>query len=101
MELEIKMEKEGTKLTVFLNGELTTMTAPELKKTLEAEVPETDTLLLDFAECDLVSSAGLRVLLGAFKSLKAKKGQMKLLNIGENFSEVLYITGLDAVFDCE
>lgn len=33
-----------------------------------------------------------------FKSMKSAGGQMKLLNIGPNFHEVLYITGLDAVF---
>ena len=30
--------------------------------------------------------------------MKSAGGQMKLLNIGPNFHEVLYITGLDAVF---
>ena len=40
----------------------------------------------------------MEVLLNNFKSMKSAGGQMKLLNIGPNFHEVLYITGLDAVF---
>ncbi|MBR3641440.1 MAG: STAS domain-containing protein, partial [Oscillibacter sp.] len=58
-------------------------------------------LTLDFAECDYVSSAGLRVLLAAFKQLKAEGGDMSLARVGEVFLDVLQNTGLDAVFDME
>ena len=56
-------------------------------------------LTLDFAECDYVSSAGIRQLLSAFKRIKAAKGRMQLSHVGENFTDVLENTGLDAVFD--
>ena len=56
-------------------------------------------LTLDFTGCDYVSSAGIRVLLTTFKQMKAAKGRMLLRNVGENFTEVLENTGLDAVFD--
>ena len=98
MDLELRTKSEGTACTVTLNGELNTLTAPELNAVLEEKLAETDALYLDFAGCDFVSSAGLRVLLNTFKSLKAKKGTMELMNVGPNFSEVLNITGLDAVF---
>jgi anti-sigma B factor antagonist len=77
---------------------LNTNTSPELKRLLENELNSIKTLIMDFEGCDFVSSAGLRVLLAAFKSLKAEGGQMQFKNIGPNFHEVLYITGLDAVF---
>ena len=98
MELEMINKKEGNQLEICLKGELNTNTAPELKALLEKELDGTGLLLLDFADCDFVSSAGLRVLLNTFKSMKSAGGQMKLINIGPNFHEVLYITGLDAVF---
>ena len=59
------------------------------------------TLTMDFSECDYVSSAGLRVLLGTFKQMKAENGNMRLTNVGENFMEVLENTGLDTVFDVQ
>lgn len=99
MDLELKTKSEGTELTVALVGELNTLTAPELKALLEEKLVGTEALHLDFAGCDFVSSAGLRVLLNTYKSMKAKKGTMDLTNIGPSFSEVLNITGLDAVFD--
>lgn len=98
MELELMKKKEGNQLEILLKGELNTNTAPELKALLEEELDISGVLILDFAGCDFVSSAGLRVLLNTFKSMKSAHGQMKFLNIGPNFHEVLYITGLDAVF---
>ena len=98
MELDMTTKKEGASFTVALSGELNTMTAPDFKALLEKNIPETEVLTLDFASCDFVSSAGLRVLLNTYKSMKAKKGSMNFINIGPNFREVLKITGLDAVF---
>lgn len=98
MDLKLTTKKEGASLTVVIEGEINTTTAPQLKAVLEENVPSIDALHLDFAGCDFVSSAGLRVLLNAFKGMKAHKGKMELTNIGPNFKEVLNITGLDAVF---
>ena len=84
-----------------LSGEMNTLTAPELSALLEKELPGVQDLTLDFAECDYVSSAGLRVLLATFKQLKASGGSMVLTNVGENFMDVLQNTGLDAVFDIQ
>lgn len=99
--MKLTKEKNGSALTVSLSGELNTMTAPDLSKLLEAELGDTQALTLNFAECDYVSSAGLRVLLATFKQLKAKGGSMALTNVGENFMDVLQNTGLDAVFDLQ
>lgn len=98
MALNLTTKKEGASFIVALEGELDTLTAPKLKELLEKNISEIDALSFDFALCDFVSSAGLRVLLNTYKSMKAKKGKMDLLNVGPNFSEVLNITGLDAVF---
>ena len=99
MALNLTTKKEGSALAVALEGELNTTTAPALKDLLDKSIPEADALSLDFAGCDFVSSAGLRVLLNTYKSMKAKKGAMELTSVGPSFKEVLNITGLDAVFD--
>lgn len=97
--MKLTTEKKETELTVYLSGELNTLTAPELSALLDKELGGVQTLTLDFAECDYVSSAGLRVLLATFKQMKAAQGSMYLSNVGENFTDVLQNTGLDAVFD--
>lgn len=97
--MELKTEKNGAEMTVYLSGELNAMTAPELSDLLEKELEGVQDLTLDYAECDYVSSAGLRVLLATFKQMKAAGGNMRLANVGVNFMDVLENTGLDAVFD--
>lgn len=99
--MKLTTEKNGTALTVHLSGELNTLTAPELSALLDKELGGVQELTLDFAECDYVSSAGLRILLATFKKMKAAKGSMILTNVGENFMDVLTNTGLDAVFDMQ
>ena len=97
--MKLTSEKHGTELVVHLSGEINAQTAPELSALLDRELPGVQALTLDFAECDYVSSAGLRVLLATFKQMKSAGGTMSLANVGENFKDVLQNTGLDAVFD--
>lgn len=96
--MKMTSKKNGNELTVQLSGEMNTMTAPELTALLAKELDGVKKLILDFAECDYVSSAGLRVLLATFKQMSQAKGSMELVNMGVNFRNVLKNTGLDAVF---
>lgn len=99
--MDIRSERNGNTLTISLSGELNTVTAPELSSFIDTELTDVATLRLDFAGCDYVSSAGLRLLLATFKKLKKEGGAMRLVNVGEVFMDVLENTGLDAVFDIE
>lgn len=99
--MELTTEKNGAEMTVHLSGELNAITAPELSDLLEKELDGVMDLTLDYAECDYVSSAGLRVLLATFKQMKSVGGNMTLVNVGVNFMDVLENTGLDAVFDMQ
>ena len=96
--MQLTTQKNGTGLTVSLSGELNTLTAANLNACLDKELDGVQSLTLDFAQCDYVSSAGLRVLLNTFKRMKMVNGSMELSNVGENFLDVLQNTGLGAVF---
>lgn len=98
MDLNLTSKKEGSTLTVLLEGELNTVSAPALKTLLDEQMPGVNDLIFDFAKCDFVSSAGLRILLSSYKDLKKSQGKMQIINVGKNFKEVLFITGLDKVF---
>lgn len=92
-------EKKGSDLIVHISGEVNTQTVPELDALLEKELPGVQALTLDFAECDCVTSAGLRVLLKTFKRMKASNGSMNFENVCKGIMDVFRITGLDKVFD--
>lgn len=80
-------------MTLKLEGYLDTGTSPELKKMLSETMDSINTLTLDFGDLEYVSSAGLRVLLTAHKTM-AKKGGMKLLHVNEEIMDSLVVTGL-------
>lgn len=96
--MEIKSSLNGEELNVALLGELNAVTAPELSTFLAPHLEKIKTLIFDFKDCDFVSSAGIRVLLSSFKTMKKNQGDMRLDNVGPNFKEVLESTGLDVAF---
>ena len=57
-------------------------------------------LVLDFAELEYLSSAGLRVLLGAQKTMN-KQGEMVVKNVNDTIDEIFEITGFADVLTIE
>ena len=98
--MNITTKKENTTLTVALEGRLDTTTAPELDVFAEKELADTQELVLDFADLEYISSAGLRVLLKLQKVMN-KKGSMKLIHVGDVVKEVFEITGFTDILTIE
>ena len=90
MTIEIKRNAQET--TIELVGRLDTTTAPALDKTINGDIEGTKNLVLDFKQLEYISSAGLRVLLGAQKKMQ-KIGSMKVTNVCEEVMEVFEMTG--------
>jgi anti-sigma B factor antagonist len=76
------------------------MTAPELEAELKQSLDAVQTLTLDFSKLDYISSAGLRVLLSAHKTM-APKGGMKVTNVNEIVREVFEVTGFADILTIE
>lgn len=91
--MTIQKTQEGNTLTLSLEGRLDTMTSPELTAELDNSLDGVKQLLLDFGKVNYISSAGLRVLVTAYKAMEAKKGIMKVINPSTAVQEVLDLTG--------
>lgn len=89
----------GAELTLILTGRLDTMTAPQLDAEVKA-MAGVDTLIMDFAGLEYLSSAGLRVLLAAQKIMN-KQGKMVVRNVNETINEVFEITGFVDILTIE
>ena len=98
--MTINKTAEQGKLTLALEGRLDTGTAPQLEAELKASLAYVSTLVLDFAGLEYISSAGLRVLLGAQKTM-SKKGGMVIRNVNEVISEVFEVTGFVDILSIE
>ena len=90
MTMEIKKNAEATVIAVA--GRLDTTSAPALEKAINEDIGDAKNLVLDLKGVQYISSAGLRVLLGAQKKMQ-KIGFMKVTNVCEAVMEVLEMTG--------
>lgn len=93
--MEIKKEKNGSSLKIALKGRLDTITSPQLEQELKLE--GVTNLVFDLKDLEYISSAGLRVMLSAQKTMMMQ-GEMALENVAEVVKEVFEMTGLGAFF---
>lgn len=98
--MEINKIKEGTKLCVALDGRLDTTSAPALEETLKTELEGVTEFVLDLEKLAYISSAGLRVILYAQKTMN-KQGSMKIVNAGEDILDIFEITGFSDILTIE
>ncbi|MBR6020274.1 MAG: STAS domain-containing protein [Lachnospiraceae bacterium] len=91
---------EGGKLTVAPSGRLDTITAPQFESELRAEMDGISELVFDLAGLSYISSAGLRVILSAQKTMN-KQGSMVLKNVTPEIMEIFEITGFSDILTIE
>ncbi len=98
--MQIKMKKNGTELLVELEGRLDSLSAPELDERLDESYKGIDRLILDLAKLDYISSAGLRVILGASQVME-EQGEMVVRNLTQAVRDVFELVGFDSELKIE
>ena len=98
--MNIHQQKNGNALTVALEGRLDTMTAPELEAALNSALAGVEDLTFDLEKLDYISSAGLRVLLAAQKTMN-RQGSMKVVHANEIVMEIFDVTGFADILTIE
>ena len=89
--MTLRQEKEGKKLVLYIEGRVDTDTSPELLEYLQKEMPGLEELVLDFTQVEYISSAGLRVVLYAQKTMNAQ-GSMVVRNVSKDVMEIFELT---------
>ncbi|MBQ1817164.1 MAG: STAS domain-containing protein [Clostridia bacterium] len=92
------LTKNENSAVIRVSGRLDTVTAPEFESVLQTELSGIDTLTLDLAELEYISSAGLRTLLVAKKMMSERKG-LSVINANETVREIFDITGFSEVLE--
>lgn len=98
--LDINVKKDGAEYTFLLEGRLDTISSPELEAKINEATGDAAKLIFDFAKLDYISSAGLRVLLGAAQAMDGK-GDMVIRNLNQSVREVFDLTGFCNLFNIE
>ena len=98
--MTIEIKKNTAELVLEITGRLDTITAPALDKTINENLGEIKCLILDFKNLEYISSAGLRVLLGAQKKMQ-QIGSMKVINVCDEVMDVFEMTGFADILTIE
>lgn len=98
--MNIMKTTEGSVLNLALEGRLDTTTAPQLEAELRNSMNGITILNMDFEKLEYLSSAGLRVLLAAQKTMN-KQGKMVIRHVNETIREVFEVTGFTGILTIE
>ena len=90
--MTIEIKKNETETIIEIVGRLDTITAPALDKTINEDIGDAKNLVLDVKGMEYISSAGLRVILGAQKKMQ-KIGSMKVIGVCEDVMDIFEMTG--------
>ncbi|MCJ7569070.1 MAG: STAS domain-containing protein [Anaerolineales bacterium] len=98
MEITVKGYKRVAVVTV--TGRVDSVTYSEFESALQAELEQGNVnIALDFSGVDFISSAGLRVLVNARKTVKNAGGRIVIAQPSQQVTETLEIAGLEILFE--
>ena len=98
--MNINKTTDGTTLRLALEGRLDTTTAPQLEAECKQSLDGVTLLEMDFEKLEYLSSAGLRVILAAQKTMN-KQGKMVIRHVNETIMEVFEVTGFIDILTIE
>ena len=98
--MTINVERDFELVTLGITGRLDTTTAPEFETELKQNMDGVEKLVLDFEGLAYMSSAGLRILLAAQKTMN-KQGEMIVKNVNETINEIFEVTGFIDILTIE
>ncbi len=98
--MNVVVTKETDRVIVEVIGRVDTTTAPEFQKLVtEVMTEKPKQLLLDCAQLEYISSAGLRALLIIAKTAKAAGINVRLCALTDFVVDVLATSGFDSFFE--
>lgn len=96
--MQVSTRTQGDVTIVAIAGSLDSTTSPAAQQALDAIVKAgAKKLAVDFSTLDYVSSAGLRVLLGTAKQVKAAGGALRMFGLNQSVREVFEISGFASI----
>ena len=97
--MNITTEKNNDTLTINVEGRIDSTSAPELESTIKDLIENCTDMVFDFKNLEYISSAGLRILLGARKLLG--NNGTKVINVNDTIYEIFEVTGFSLILDVE
>jgi len=97
--MEISERRTAEIVTLSLSGKLDTTTAKAFEQKILGQIESGDRrFVIDLAQLDYISSAGLRVFILAGKRLSSANGKIVLCALKDPVREVFDIAGFSSIF---
>lgn len=99
--MHISTSIEGESLIVRLKGDFDLHSVPEFRSVVIEKMNKKDlkNLVLSLKEVNFIDSSGLGAILGRYRDLKKKGGQVMLVNLKPQVRKVFHLSGLLNVMD--
>ena len=96
--MEISQKEENGIVFIAIKGRLDADSSPEAEKVVKDAIKDQTTrVLFNLASLEYLSSAGLRVLLGAAKEMRRKDGKIVLCALNEFVKEIFEVSGFQTL----
>ena len=90
--------REGTTMIAMTEGRIDGANAREFQDSLEAAIdPADQAVILDLENLSYISSAGLRVILLAAKTLRKQNATLSVCSLSDPIRQVFEISGFDKI----
>lgn len=96
----LRMRREGGELTVYLSGELDHCQAAGLRTEMESALSgdrAIRTLALDFADVTFMDSSGVGMIIGRYRTMKARGGEVTAKNMTAAVERLFRMAGLHRI----
>ncbi len=100
--MEIIQKEENGIVSIAIKGRLDADSSPEAEKVVKDVLKgQTTRLLFDLSSLEYLSSAGLRVLLGAAKEMRRRDGKIVLCALNAFVKEIFEVSGFQSLIPIE
>lgn len=99
--MNIEKNYNGKELTIKVDNQIDTVTAPDFENEIIDEMGKFDSLNLDFENLEYISSAGLRVLISTQKKLQPEGIPFNIINTPPVIKDIITVSGLDNVLNMQ
>ena len=97
--MKINTTYEEKICTLTVEGSIDALTAPELEQAVNTAAPQCEKMIIDMTDVDYISSAGLRVVVGA--NHKVGTGNLSVRGLSTNVYEIFRMTGFTKYLNIE
>lgn len=91
--------RDGERLMVRMAGELDHCCAQSVRRDLDALIadPSVRALILDFSALQFMDSSGIGVILGRYRQMRDRGGQVAVVHMNRHVARIFHMSGMDRV----